>query len=522
MHCASWAWHLVRRRWALRAGVALGAGLGAAGCGATPAAGEARVTTAAVVEVEAAAGEVAAEAAGEAAAEAPAAEVVVRARAARAAGAAEAAGTGVEVTLLAAEGELDPSEVLGSAVCDAHGEARVRLPREAQEQGRFLRLRASVGEVSEVRAIDPRDRELVVEVRVAQGEDGAARAIEVGAPGSASAALWAAEAIAEGWSAALPEHPRRARKKGDDAAAMGSRCEAAAAALAAAEPAVKAPLRAFYLRFAAQRCDLGAAAIAAELTALGAQEPLWGLDEELLMIPLGKWGGDPAAEAAREGFVDRVIAEHPNAELVGSLLLKRLFEAEDGPEEVAAAATLKSPRFAGTVAAMVAAALAPVHLNAGARVPAFSAVTTEGAVISSESLRGRPYVLDFWGTWCHPCIEAMPALHGAYAAVNLPGRSPPRGAAAWRRLRALPEATVPFISVAVNDDAEKVAAFRRGQWPMPWAQVVDVEGEGGIAAALAVRRFPLVLFVDAEGVIVQRDGDLRAGAARLAAARPGG
>ena len=38
----------------------------------------------------------------------------------------------------------------------------------------------------------------------------------------------------------------------------------------------------------------------------------------------------------------------------------------------------------------------------------------DGTPLSLETLRGRPLVINFWATWCPPCVEEMPLLDAFY------------------------------------------------------------------------------------------------------------
>lgn len=51
------------------------------------------------------------------------------------------------------------------------------------------------------------------------------------------------------------------------------------------------------------------------------------------------------------------------------------------------------------------------HLLAqpGLPAPAFTLVNNEGKKVSLSDLRGKVVYLDFWGTWCRPCMMEMPA-----------------------------------------------------------------------------------------------------------------
>ncbi len=36
--------------------------------------------------------------------------------------------------------------------------------------------------------------------------------------------------------------------------------------------------------------------------------------------------------------------------------------------------------------------------------------TPDGQTLAMQSLRGRPLLLNFWATWCPPCVEELPLL----------------------------------------------------------------------------------------------------------------
>jgi thiol-disulfide isomerase/thioredoxin len=43
-------------------------------------------------------------------------------------------------------------------------------------------------------------------------------------------------------------------------------------------------------------------------------------------------------------------------------------------------------------------------------LPAFSLKTLDGKIVSSEDLKGKVVLINFWATWCKPCLEEMPEL----------------------------------------------------------------------------------------------------------------
>ena len=117
--------------------------------------------------------------------------------------------------------------------------------------------------------------------------------------------------------------------------------------------------------------------------------------------------------------------------------------------------------------------------RAGAPAPELSLPDLEGKAVSLEGLRGKVILVDFWATWCGPCVMAMPHLkalaetHGAEGMVVLAVNLREDEAAVKQFVD---EHGLAAEAVMVVRDAEGSTAERWGVQAIPFSVVVGRDG----------------------------------------------
>jgi thiol-disulfide isomerase/thioredoxin len=61
----------------------------------------------------------------------------------------------------------------------------------------------------------------------------------------------------------------------------------------------------------------------------------------------------------------------------------------------------------------------PENVVVGNRAPEFSLTALDGTTLKSSSLKGGPVVLNFWATWCQPCMGEIPDLKQVAASAKV-------------------------------------------------------------------------------------------------------
>jgi cytochrome c biogenesis protein CcmG/thiol:disulfide interchange protein DsbE len=115
----------------------------------------------------------------------------------------------------------------------------------------------------------------------------------------------------------------------------------------------------------------------------------------------------------------------------------------------------------------------------GNPAPSWALTTLDGETLSSVDLAGRPYVLNFWASWCVPaCVDEHPVLAAAHETHG---------------------DDLVVVGVLYQDDPDSARAFLDRYGDAGYAHVIDLDGT--LAVDFGVTGPPETFFVDATGVV---------------------
>jgi len=133
-------------------------------------------------------------------------------------------------------------------------------------------------------------------------------------------------------------------------------------------------------------------------------------------------------------------------------------------------------------------------LSVQAQLPKTTLKDIHGKAISTDTLsnKGKPFIIDFFATWCKPCNRELDAISEVYEE--------------WQK-----ETGVKLVAVSI-DQAQNINKVKPLIDNHGWDYDVLLDPNGDLKRALGIQIIPFVMIVDGKGNIVYKhqgytDGD---------------
>ena len=229
--------------------------------------------------------------------------------------------------------------------------------------------------------------------------------------------------------------------------------------------------------------------IAAMAASTGAGQSLAGKAHQL-MVRFLLSDDSPASQQALADDLERIGRAHPDNVLLTQVTIEiaheetfpeighQLLQFAGGTMKNPVAAALRERQDADAAAARRDAALANKPL-------VLSGTLIDGKPFSTDSLKGKVVLVDFWATWCGPCRAELPRVRAVYDQYHSKG--------------------LEVVGVSNDYDAAAVTAFVAGS-NMPWPELFDRDAAAGhkfnsVTVGQKIDGIPVMYLIDRKGVL---------------------
>jgi len=111
----------------------------------------------------------------------------------------------------------------------------------------------------------------------------------------------------------------------------------------------------------------------------------------------------------------------------------------------------------------------------------FSGQLMDAKTVNLKDYRGRFILLNFWATWCSPCLKEMPDLEEAYLEMG--------------------QEKLVVLAVGMGESVEKIKAFFN-KYGFTFPLLADKKME--ITKLYGVRNIPVTYLIDPDGIVLGR------------------
>lgn len=129
-----------------------------------------------------------------------------------------------------------------------------------------------------------------------------------------------------------------------------------------------------------------------------------------------------------------------------------------------------------------------------AQLPSIALKHLDGRTVTTDTLsnNGKPFIIDFFATWCKPCIRELDAIAEVYED--------------WQQ-----ETGVKLITVSI-DQGQNINKVKPLVDNHGWEYEMLLDANGDFKRALGIQMIPYVLIVDGNGNIVYKHNGYTDGA----------